>query len=466
MRVETAADARDVVRSDTGRFIHEITVTTDGFIAVTPFDADDAAGPRRLIGVSATPDRPPSPRVVAPGKDMFIREATASLDISVEAADDIGLRSLELRYTKVAGAGESFTFTEGEVPLTIARASARQWSGTGVLPLGALGLDVGDMVVYRAVATDTRPGSQPVESDAFIVEIVSVNEAMAEGFAIDDTQDKYAISQQMVILKTERLIERTKTRPAPDAETVLLEALMIAAEQRSVRAELVFMTGGHFEDEFVEAAHEHEIADGRFGNEGRADLGRAIRDMSRASAELTEGNLAAALVAEKSALDAMQRALARRRFILRTLTQRDSLDEARRLSGTLVDLGRARRDPARQAASPLVEAVRAGLDALAPVITRDAMSASDAATVGAVGESLLRAAAGEPAAIDLAAALSAVEAAVTAGRPAEARQALSSAAARMAALLRADTPLASPGDPGDLHRLRGAMADVSRRGGR
>lgn len=465
MAVETAGGSIPAIKGDDASFAATVTMTSDGFVAITPFDEAGAAGPRRLIGLTATPDRPPAPRVTAPGKDLFLREATATLAIAVEAGDDLGLRSLRLVYTKVAGVGESFTFTEGEVPLTLARASARQWTGTGTLPLASLGLEVGDMIVYRAVATDAQPGARPVESDAFIVEIVSASEAMAEGFAIDDTTDKYALSQQMVILKTERLIAKAAARPAPPAEAILEEALMIAAEQRSVRAELVFMTGGHFEDEFVEAAHEHEISDGRLDNSGRADLGRAIRDMSRASADLTEGNLKPALEAEKSALEAMQRALSRRRFILRTLTQRESIDDTRRLTGTMSDLARTRRAVADPGVPLHITALRAGLARLGDLAGTAPLTRQHAGVVTGVIESLLKTGAADPAVVDIVAVLSRAGEAITAGRERDARAALAEAASRVTAVLRVAAPPTTRGDDAEARRLKGALSDLQRRGG-
>jgi hypothetical protein len=465
MALETADGTVVAPRTADAAFTTTLLVNADGFIAITPFDEADVAGPRRLIGITATPDRPPVPRVTLPGKDLFLREATAELAVTVEASDDLALRSLKLAYTKVAGVGESFTFTEGETPLTLTRTSGRQWSGAGTLSLAALGLEVGDMIVYRAVAADARPGAKPVESDAFIVEIVSASEAMAEGFSIDDTKDKYAISQQMVIVKTERLIAKAATRPAPSAEAIRDEALTIAAEQRSVRAELVFMTGGHFEDEFVEAAHEHEITDGRMDNSGRADLGRAIREMSRASSELTDGSLKVALEAEKAALEAMQRALSRRRFILRTLTQRESIDDTRRLTGTLSDLARTRRDVADPAVPPHVLALRSGLAQLGDLAAKSALGRQDADVLTTVTAQLLKVASADRAVVDIVAVLSKAGEAMTAGRERDARVALSDAATRMTSVLRTAAPTSTAGDDRESRRLKGALSDAQRRGG-
>lgn len=435
-------------------------VDRDGFVAVVP-----EGGARRLMGVTVTPDRAPAPKVVAPGKDLFVRAATEPLPLTVEATDDLGLRAVRLLYTKVAGAGESFTFTEGEVPVAVSPKDGRSWSGTATLPLDTMGLEVGDMVVYRAVATDTKPGRAPVESDAFIVEIVSESEAMAEGFSIDDTRDKYAISQQMVILKTERLIDKARARGTTQ-EAVYEEAMTIAAMQRSVRAELVFMMGGHFEDEFVEAAHEHEITDGRLDNMGRADLGRAIREMARAAAALTEVNLREALAAEKLALEAMQRALSRRRFILRTLTQREAIDDSRRLTGKLTDLGRSARRVVPAPVEPHVAAARQALAQVAVVAAVSTPGPAESAVLDRVVQSLLAAGGARPAMVAATTALSQAREAITRGDGVVARRKMGEASASLSAIVSAASGVVTMGDDPLARAVRGALADVKGGGGR
>ena len=70
-------------------------------------------------------------------------------------------------------------------------------------------------------------------------------------------------------------------------------------------------------------------------NQGRVEMTRAIRSMSRASTALTDVNLEQALRDERLALDNLMRAFSRTRFILRALTLRERIDLDRRLSGTL-----------------------------------------------------------------------------------------------------------------------------------
>jgi hypothetical protein len=106
-----------------------------------------------------------------------------------------------------------------------------------------------------------------------------------------------------------------------------------------VKSEFVFMTGGEVEDEVEEATHAHEVVEGRLENAARIDLLTAIREMSRAEARLNAADTTQALVDERAALRALQRAFDRRRYLLRTLPERARIDPARRLTG---DRDRAR----------------------------------------------------------------------------------------------------------------------------
>jgi hypothetical protein len=100
-----------------------------------------------------------------------------------------------------------------------------------------------------------------------------------------------------------------------------------------VRAEVVFLGGGEVQDEVEEAAHSHELAEGRLQNTGRIEMLRAINAMSRAEAHLNDGRLDEALVFERQALASLERALDRRRYFLRTLPDRSRIDATRRLTG-------------------------------------------------------------------------------------------------------------------------------------
>ena len=130
---------------------------------------------------------------------------------------------------------------------------------------------------------------------------------------------------------------------------------MIAAEQRSVRANFIFLLGGHVEDEEVEAEQSSEITEGRLINNARRDITAAVRDMTRAEQGLAAIDLKAALAAARDAVNSLQRAFGRNRYFLRTLSARSRIDPSRRLSGRLDAASGWNRnvtDPAGGAAPP------------------------------------------------------------------------------------------------------------------
>ncbi len=468
--VQTLLGARHITPAD-GEFRVDIPADADGFIALAPRLRNEPEGARRLIGVTVTDDAPPRVRIVTPGRDLFLREPDHVIDLAVESDDDLGLASLRLHYTRVAGSGERFTFTDGEVPLDITRASAREWKARARWPLAGLELAPGDMVVYRAIAADRRPGAPPQESDAFIAEIVAPGGDAADGFAIDPDQERYAVSQQMLVIKTERLIAR---RAAMTDDSLLLAAHELAAEQRKIRAEFMFMMGGELEDEHghdgdlddlgeeAEAEAEDDILAGRLENQGRIALMRAIRSMSRAATLLTNVDLGDALTAEKAAVDQLEEAFSRTRILLRALSQREALDLSRRLTGELADARSDRRPVAAPRADPRTAALRQALAHMAAIAGEPRANAETAARLTTLAETLLRVDPSSEALQELSARLADAAANVSA-RPDQTRERLDRAITDLSALLRRDLPAASARMPSfEAGRLDGALTDALR----
>ena len=124
LALETIA-RHDTLTSSNDEFATTLTADADGFVAFEP-RSTTAIGPRRLIGLTVTPDAPPKVRITTPGHDLRLPDGKRTLDVAIEAGDDIGLTSLRLRYTKVSGSGERFTFAEGEVPIGVTRSSVME----------------------------------------------------------------------------------------------------------------------------------------------------------------------------------------------------------------------------------------------------------------------------------------------------------------------------------------------------
>lgn len=285
----------------------------------------------RLIALAVTRDSSPSVKIEQPARDLLLPNATRSIPIRVSASDDLGLASLELQYTKVSGSGEQFEFQEGGLPLRVSRGSSREWRADAEMALTPLNLEPGDSLVYRAVARDGRPGDVGLAaSDTYFVEIAGPGQVPLEGVEMPPENERYALSQQMIVLKIERLIARQASMPR---DAVTEESALLAAEQRSVRANFIFLLGGHVEDEEIEAEQSSEIAEGRLQNTARRDINAAIGHMTRAEQGLVAINAPRALPPARDAVEALQRAFGRSRYLLRSLASRSRLDPTRRLTG-------------------------------------------------------------------------------------------------------------------------------------
>jgi hypothetical protein len=307
-----------------------VVARDSGYFALEQDDSDKST---RLIALTVLRDRSPVVKIEQPARDLLLPTADRAIPIRITASDDLGLATLELRYTKVSGSGEQFEFREGTLPLRLHRGSAREWSADSQMALAQLELQPGDSLVYRAVGHDRRPGDIGLgASDTFFVEIAGPGQVPLEGIEMPPDEERYALSQQMIVLKIERLKARERNLPR---EALVEEAALLAAEQRSVRANFVFLLGGHVEDEEVEAEQSTEIAEGRLQNTARRDINAAIGHMTRAEQGLVAATTSAALPPARAAVEALQRAFGRSRYLLRTLQSRTPLDPARRLTGNI-----------------------------------------------------------------------------------------------------------------------------------
>lgn len=370
----------------------ELELAESGYLAVEAGTAE----PTRLIAVTVSPDRAPTVRVERPGRDLMLPTVNHMIDIDAAASDDIGLGSLALRYTRVSGSGEQFEFAEGELPLAINRENAQNWRAHGRIPVAALGLEPGDSLVYRLTARDGRPGTAgTASSDTFFVEIAGPGQVALEGFEMPPDQERYALSQQMIVVKLRRLRDRERRLSAQALDD---ETGAIAAEQRAVRSNFVFLMGGHVEDEEEEAEHSNEIQEGRLENTARREIWRAVAFMTTVEQALAGRDTGGALTAAVKAVDALQRAFTRNRYILRTLPSRLRIDPSRRLSGDLDEARDGSRAvaPATEAASVVLSRqVLADMIALIPALRASPRSPQAVMTLSAAAERALAAAPGE-----------------------------------------------------------------------
>jgi hypothetical protein len=446
--IEPGQPSRSLSVQTSGGFVTELTPSASSGVVIAVGRRAGEPGDTRIVSVVVAPDAAPRVQVTTPGRDLAVADRGQAVDIAVDASDAEALKGLRLAYVKMSGSGESFAFAEGEVPVAVDRASEREWHGRARISLASLKLEDGDSLVYRALARDSNPHASWVESEAYTIDVGKRLEFASAGAALPDEDRRYALSQQMVIVKTERLQgERARLATASWAERTRL----LAMEQRMVRAEVVFLSGGEVEDEVAEAEQSSELQEGRLQNAGRAEMLRAINEMSRAEARLNAGDTAGALVFERSALAALQRAFDRRRYFLRTLGERSRIDLSRRLTG----------DPAKAQSSPRTEPHRPAPQtdlARRLMVELAAIDQSGEAPEAAVLGRLVSVGNGSDDWRQLAASLAA---AVT---PEARREAAERAMARLAAWARARAGASSPIAP--LSELQGWWREESRSGER
>jgi hypothetical protein len=460
IRIETARSAGRVslsqlesagtpaFREESNLWVAEFSPAESVALVVTYSDLPRDIG-TRVLQVRVEPDARPAVRIRTPARDLLFADSAGVVPLEIEAQDDIGLQWLRLRYTRVSGSGETFTFEEGDVPLDVNRSSDTAWQARGRITLPALKLGDGDTVVYRALVADGKPGADPVASESYLIEIGRLAGAASTGFAVDEERDRQGLSQQMLIIKTERLhADRSRLTPA----ALLEQSRMLAVEQRMVRAEFVFMTGGEVADEVEEAEHAHELAEGRLENQSQVELLTAIREMSRAEARLNAADTATALQFERAALRALQRAFDRRRYLLRTMPERTRIDPARRLSGERAEARPSPRDAVAHPADAVVGRARQAMAALSVEMSRfRGVDPAAAAVILRVDPSSER--------------LQALAARLAAAATRESRRTVAEEAQReLAALLRSRLAAPAtgrvPGDP-----LQGRVADFVRGSG-
>ena len=270
-------------------------------------------------------------RITAPGRDLVYAGGNPRIAFDARATDDFGLRSLALHYTKVRAPASSSSSRKEDPADADACDVARLERHA---PRGARRARSARTATCSCTAPlppDARPGDGSGSSDAFFIEISKLGAAAGDAFTLPEEETRYALSQQMLIVKTERLHQR---RATVAADALARKSLNLAVEQRMIRAEFVFMLGGEIEDEEVEA-RAVERAAGRAAAEPRSARSARRDGRDESGGESAD---AARTTAERSSRSAprLQRFSVRSPAIATSCARsatRSQLDLSRRLTG-------------------------------------------------------------------------------------------------------------------------------------
>lgn len=346
----------------------------------------------RLLLVEGTADSIPRVSLIAPARDSVLRSAEGMVLLEASVHDDLGLARASFEVVISSGDGERFT-------VRAVQAGARSLDGArdGVLrttlDLRALQLHPGDVVHLRAIARDAHPAAdrEAGTSDTRSIRIARQSEydSLAVEPAPPPEVDQSLLSQRMLLMLTERLVQR---RSRLTSSAVNVESSRLARDQARLRqavGDAVFQrltgeaSGEHAH--FAGDGHDHGIESmgGKLALTGTNVQGvlaegddapvvainkpllEAYNAMWDAGRALEQSEPHAAIPFMRQALEAIERARAASRLYLRG-----------RPPVVIIDLAKVRMT-GKDVGAPGVRAVRAPLPV--PAIAREARLLSAAA---------------------------------------------------------------------------------------
>jgi hypothetical protein len=139
-----------------GMLVAAVAIKKDGVYHVAAMEGGEDVRLSEDYFIEAQKDRAPEIKITRPGRD-YKASPIEEVAIQVEAKDDFGLKSVELRYSVNGGA-------EKAVPLP---AGAKTSSGSTLISLEDFKVEPGDVVSLYAVAKDARTSTN---TDIYFIE--------------------------------------------------------------------------------------------------------------------------------------------------------------------------------------------------------------------------------------------------------------------------------------------------------
>jgi hypothetical protein len=141
-----------------GLLAANVPIQKDGMYHVAAIESGEDVRLSEDYFIEAIKDRPPEVKIARPGRD-FRASPIEEVTVAVDAKDDFGLRSVELRYSVNGG-------PEKSVPLLRSK-DGKTSSASTILALEDFKVEPGDIVSLYAVAKDAR---QTTNTDMFFIE--------------------------------------------------------------------------------------------------------------------------------------------------------------------------------------------------------------------------------------------------------------------------------------------------------
>ena len=286
------------------RFEGEVRPEADGiweFDLVPQADVPGARLPPPLE-LSVLTDRAPEVKVIRPGRDLEVTTESI-VPILVDASDDVGLRSIDLRAWRVSAAGvESDRSSTRLAEL----AGEQRWVLQTKLELDSYALAPGDTLFYQVLARDGNPGTGTGASRTWRIAVPSIAELRrsATGRTDELAARSEGLADEMADLRREAM-EAAISMNAAGGQTSGFEG--------SQEARAVERLGGEVERKMEELERElAELSEGlRSSPAADPTLSRRVDELAELLQELRQSGLAERMRALEEALRNLDRSAAR-----------------------------------------------------------------------------------------------------------------------------------------------------------
>lgn len=269
----------------------ELEVRRDGAYHVAALEGGEPVRLTEDYFIEAQPERAPEVRLTRPGRDARV-SPIEEVVVEAEAADDFGLRSLEITYS--VNGGEPRTI---QLPV---RAGAKEARGRTVLALEEFRLQPGDIVAVAATARDARAAAQ---TDIFFLEAqpfereFQQSQTMGGGTGMEGEDEDADIVQRQkeIIAATWNQIRSPKPRGQAQEDAVFLsgvqeklsaQAQSLAQRMRSRQLAAMSEESRRFAELMTEASKAMKDASGRLRSlawrDALAPEQRALQNLLRA----------------------------------------------------------------------------------------------------------------------------------------------------------------------------------------
>lgn len=269
----------------------ELEVRRDGAYHVAALEGGEPVRLTEDYFIEAQPERAPEVRLTRPGRDARV-SPIEEVVIEAEAADDFGLRSLEITFSVNGGEPRS-------IPLPV-RAGAKEARGRTLLALEEFRLQPGDIVAVAATARDARAAAQ---TDIFFLEAqpfereFQQSQTMGGGAGMEGEDEDADIVQRQkeIIAATWNQIRSPKPRAQAQEDAVFLsgvqeklsaQARSLAQRMRSRQLAAMSEESRRFAELMTEASKAMQEASGRLRSlawrDALAPEQRALQNLLRA----------------------------------------------------------------------------------------------------------------------------------------------------------------------------------------